>query len=144
MSAASNVCNVVDGGFTLFFNGPENGERDAALAAIKEKMNNGDYNSVDPGIVRLTFVDRPVDGGTGGPQTTPPQPEGQNRRRGFPVWAYILIVIGVLFVLGLAIFAYRRRRNRDQYDDDESIRGDSAVEQEDYQPPDTISALTPP
>eukprot|EP00541_Cyclophora_tenuis_P005729 CAMPEP_0116575112 /NCGR_PEP_ID=MMETSP0397-20121206/19773_1 /TAXON_ID=216820 /ORGANISM="Cyclophora tenuis, Strain ECT3854" /LENGTH=452 /DNA_ID=CAMNT_0004103961 /DNA_START=83 /DNA_END=1441 /DNA_ORIENTATION=- len=141
LESANNNCNVVEGALTLYLDGPENGEKDRALSKIQTDMNAGAFNDVAPGIVKITFLDRSTNQGTG----VPPEPEPRSRRNdraGLPIWAYVLIAISLLFLIGVAVFGYRRRANQGY--DDESIQGESQMVEEDYQPPDTISALTPP
>lgn len=135
----NNVCNVTEGGLTLFLDAPENGEKATTLAVIKEQMNSGAYNNVAPGIVRVTFLDRPTNPTSGGNEPAP----RSNSNSGLPIWAYVLIAVSVCFLIALAALAYRRQRRRG-FDDDESLQGDPQPVDEDYQPPDTISALTSP
>lgn len=109
-------------------------------------MNAGEFNEVDDNIRRISFVD--IFNSTGGQEGVDPARSGGSGN-GFPVWAYVLIALGCLLIIGLGIFIWRRRQTmevaKDPVLDEDEYNTDGLEdldENRSYQPPDGMSRLT--
>lgn len=140
---------MVEGGFTLFLDGPENSESKTAVIAIRDGMTDGSFDNAHPDIVSISFLESmPL------PNNPTPAPSPVTRSVSpdddFPVWASVLIALGGLLFIGLGIFVWRRRLTTirpDQKDietrDDADYRDELEEDMdESYEPPDGTSRMT--
>lgn len=113
-----NPCTVVDGVFTIYTDGADDGLIDQVLSAITTAGNNGDFNDAHEDIVRVAVVAVTPDGAEGGasgiPNSPPPVDDG-NRS-----YIYVAVAAGAVFVIGAAVF-YKRRQSQSNVDADETI-----------------------
>ena len=132
-----NNCIVTRGILTLFLD-QEMDEKREALEAIKKEMENGQYNDVDNAIVRVSFLgDESLTNSSdsGAVSEKPSSPSG------FPIWAYVLIALGILLFIGLIIFVLRRGKETAPGKRDADTRADfreESIEADDddsYEPP---------
>lgn len=94
----------MNGKLSLYLDGSEGGERESALAVIRDDMTRNLYANAHPDIVRVTYVDLP----SGPTVQTPPQAD--DGKMGFPIYTYVLIAAAILFLSILALVLVRKRR----------------------------------
>ena len=111
--AATNECVVVEGELTLFIDGPVDQEEAEILSILKTGMENGDFDNVHDGIVRVSYLEigtiaPPV---IGNPEATlAPEPAS---REGNNALIYGLVGGGAAVLIGLAAFVWRRTHRDD-------------------------------
>lgn len=129
----------------------EDGESDIVRAALKASMDAGEFNNTThPAIRRISYLDETNTTDPTIPEAPTPSPEKSAGKSdgGIPIWAYVLIALGVLLFIGLGIFVWRRRRSReivkdtDTRDDDYPEDMEEIDENQSYEPPDGMSRLT--
>jgi hypothetical protein len=142
----TNICVVTDGSFTLFLDSPESGERTTALNAIRDAMKAGRFNNIHESIVRISYLESVT---TIGPTSAPVVPTGKSggsSTTGLPVWAYILIALGGLLLIGIIVFILRRRTTDRSEKEETQTRVDPDYHEplgddddnESYEPPDGV------
>lgn len=137
----TNNCAVTPGRLTLFLDEVAKGETEAAISVIQK----GQYNSISNSIVRVSFL---ADEDVGNNTSDAGAVSGKSitYSAGLPIWAYVLIALGALLLVGLTVFFLRRGQasrtgKRDGYTGadldyrDESMYGYSYYD-DSYEPPD--------
>jgi LPXTG-motif cell wall-anchored protein len=123
---------VVDGKLSLFLDGSEGGERESALAVIRDHMSRNIYVNVHPDIVRVTYVDFVAL--RAGPAVQP-SPQADGGKKGLAIYTYVLIAAGVLFLSVLALVLVRKRRKIPTHVDEEKSLAN------DYESPPAFPAI---
>lgn len=148
-----NLCNVTDGRFTIFLDAPEDGEADTARAAIRASMNKGEFNEIHPSIVRISYSTADTSNVDVTPTAAPTDLEREaTPSNGLPTWAYVLIALGGVLLIGLGVFVWRRRANQgarevqsvDDEDDIEYHDEEDTGRDDGYQPPGTATTRLSP
>jgi hypothetical protein len=140
----TNICIVSDGSFTLFLDSPESDERMTALNAIQDAMKAGRFNNIHESMVRISYLQSVT---TISPTAAPVATTGKSdssSTTGLPVWAYILIALGGLLLLGIVVFIWRRRATTKSEKEETQTRVDPDYREnlgddednESYEPPD--------
>lgn len=140
----TNICIVSDGSFTLFLDSPESGERTTSLNAIQDAMKAGRFNNIHESIVRISYLQSVT---TITPTSAPivaTDKSGSSSTAGLPIWAYILIGLGGLLLIGILVFIWRRRATTKSEKEETQTRvdpdyRDNLGDDEDndsYEPPD--------
>jgi len=129
-----NRCTVVRGVFTLYSDeGTDiSGMIDVALERIQVSMEQGAFDRLDSRLVAVRFRTEalPVIPSTDKNNTTvETQPSAQSSPSAVPVWAWVLIGVGIVILNGIVCFFFCRRRKQsrdfnadsnDDYDDEDA------------------------
>jgi hypothetical protein len=85
-------------------------KRDAAVAKIEDAMNKGSFDDAHQAIVRVTYRDFNASGFNEGPK----DPESRSTQGGsdIPIYAWVLIAIGVVLLIGIAFYCSRNHPSR--------------------------------
>jgi len=110
---ASNTCFAVDGGLRIYFDGECNDEGiSETMADIRDVINSGDFDRLDPRIVNVIYLDI-SDINLNEEIRTKGTPEQSNTR--VPGYAIILLtVVSLGLVLSVVLFLGQRMRPHDK------------------------------
>ena len=115
----TNSCNVVDGGLSIFIDGAPSDEEQTILATLKQGMDDNEFNSAHPGIIRVTMIDLSAvnpaqeDEGNGAAPADTDKPPNR-------ALIFSLIAGFTTILLALAAFAWRRRQKEEEAAEDAS------------------------
>lgn len=110
-----NECVVVNGAFSIYATTEESASalEEDILSSIRSKMEAGDFNDVDPSVVRVTYTDLDTDRPDGSQSNAGNNPTVGNNNT--PVLVGALVAAGVLMAVVLTV-AYRRRTKGESED----------------------------
>lgn len=106
----SNTCYAVDGGLRMYFYGECTAEADEeTMTAIRDVINNGDYDRLDPRIVNVIYLD--ISDIRLDDANTRVRSGGSSETTKLPGYAIVLLTIATLCIVG-GFFLFAGRRNR--------------------------------
>jgi hypothetical protein len=115
----NNPCTVVDGIFTIYTDGADDGLIDEVLSIITTAGNNGEFNDAHEDVVRVAIVAVTPDGSEGGENEIPTNPPPVND--GNQSYIYVAVAAGAVLAIGAAVFYRRRRGQSSNVDADSTI-----------------------
>lgn len=121
----SNTCVVVYGQLTLYTDDEDSEkEEDFIQKLIKEKMDNGDFNSISDDVVRVSYTDLVAEPPVENPNTQGGTPES-NGDRNATLQVGLLLGAGLLIVALIFIACGRRKlANAGGVDDETNLLSD--------------------
>ncbi len=105
----SNTCYAVDGGLRMFFDGECTPDTDDdIMTAIRDVINSGDYDRLDPRIVNVIYLD--ISDINLDDVNTRAGSAGSSETTKLPGYAIVLLTIAALcIVVGSLLFLSRRK-----------------------------------
>lgn len=113
----SNPCTVVDGVFTIYTDGADDGLIDEVISIITTAGNNGEFNDAHEDVVRVAIVAVTPTGSEGGEKPTTPPPVDDGNQS----YIYVAVAAGAVIVIGAAVLYRRRRGQSSNVDADSTI-----------------------
>ena len=122
---------MVDGELTLYTTtGDATAEEEMIQGVIRENMNNGDYGSVSPDIVRLVYLDtapNPPESNTGENNSGSDGTDGTSGRSNTLMVGLFVGVFGGVAIIAGVLYRTRRNKNVDDETDMHTTNAGSAL-----------------